>query len=79
MDFNLLEINVEAAICTLTLNNPESLNALNSKVLDELDKALDYIALNKKIRALIITGAGRSFVAGADISEMSGNERGGGI
>ncbi len=72
MDFNLLEINVEAAICTLTLNNPESLNALNSKVLDELDKALDYIALNKKIRALIITGAGRSFVAGADISEMSG-------
>ena len=47
------------------------MNALNSQVLEELDKTLDAIDINK-IRALIITGAGeKSFVAGADIGEMS--------
>lgn len=70
MNFNLLEINNEGAIYTLTINNPESLNALNSKMLEELDKALNYLSINNDIRVLIITGAGRSFVAGADISEM---------
>ena len=55
----------------LTINRPKALNALNSQVLDELDKTLDSIDTNK-IRVLIITGAGeKSFVAGADIGEMS--------
>ena len=55
----------------LTINRPKALNALNSQVLEELDKTLDSIDTNK-IRALIITGAGeKSFVAGADIGEMS--------
>ena len=55
----------------LTINRPKALNALNSQVLDEIEKTLDNINTNK-IRALIITGAGeKSFVAGADISEMS--------
>ena len=55
----------------LTINRPKALNALNSQVLDEIDKTLDGIDLNK-IKALIITGSGeKSFVAGADIAEMS--------
>jgi enoyl-CoA hydratase len=55
----------------LTINRPKALNALNSQVLDELDKTLDSID-KEKIRALIVTGAGeKSFVAGADIAEMS--------
>ena len=58
-------------VALLTINRPKALNALNSQVLEELDKTLDAIDLNK-IRALIITGAGeKSFVAGADIGEMS--------
>ena len=61
----------EGQIAILTINRPKALNALNSQVLEELDKTLDAIDLNK-IRALIITGAGeKSFVAGADIGEMS--------
>ena len=61
----------EGMIALLTINRPKALNALNSQVLEELDKTLDSIDLNK-IRALIITGAGeKSFVAGADIGEMS--------
>ena len=61
----------EGQISILTINRPKALNALNSQVLEELNKALDTIDTSK-IRVLIITGAGeKSFVAGADISEMS--------
>ena len=61
----------EEQIAILTINRPNALNALNSQVLDELDKTLDIIDKDK-IRTLIITGAGeKSFVAGADIAEMS--------
>ena len=61
----------EGQISILTINRPKALNALNSQVLDELDKTLDSIDTSKT-RALILTGAGeKSFVAGADISEMS--------
>lgn len=56
----------------LTINRPKALNALNSQVLDDINEAIDGIDLNST-RVLIITGAGdKSFVAGADIGEMSG-------
>ena len=55
----------------ITINRPKALNALNSQVLDELNETLDSVDLNT-VRALILTGAGeKSFVAGADIAEMS--------
>ena len=55
----------------ITINRPKALNALNSSVLAELDAVLDAVDLNTT-RALILTGAGeKSFVAGADIGEMS--------
>ena len=58
-------------IALITINRPKALNALNSKVLEELDQTLDFLD-TKKIRAVIITGEGdKSFVAGADIAEMS--------
>jgi len=66
-------INYEAdgAVAVLTINRPKALNALNSAVLDEINETLDAVDLNT-VRALIITGAGeKSFVAGADIGEMS--------
>lgn len=62
---------VDSAVAVLTINRPKALNALNSAVLDELNETIDNIDLNE-VRALIITGAGeKSFVAGADIGEMS--------
>ncbi len=62
---------VEAQIGIITINRPKALNALNSAVLDELDKTLDAVD-QEAIRCLILTGAGeKSFVAGADIGEMS--------
>lgn len=61
----------EGQIGIITINRPKALNALNSTVLDELDKTLDGVDL-ENIRCLILTGAGeKSFVAGADIGEMS--------
>ena len=62
---------VEGQIGIITINRPKALNALNSAVLDERDKTLDAVD-QEAIRCLILTGAGeKSFVAGADIGEMS--------
>ena len=61
----------KGAIATITINREKALNALNSQVLDELNATLDAVNLDE-VRALILTGAGeKSFVAGADIGEMS--------
>ena len=69
MDFILYE--VKDAVATITINRPKALNALNSQVLDELNATLDAVNLDET-RALVLTGAGeKSFVAGADIGEMS--------
>jgi len=61
----------DGAVAIATIDRPKALNALNSEVLDDLEKVIDGIDLDT-IRCLIITGAGdKSFVAGADIGEMS--------
>lgn len=68
MEFIKLEQQGHVGI--LTINREKSLNALNSKVLTDLNTAINQIEANENIYVVIITGAGRSFVAGADISEM---------
>lgn len=67
---NLIVEKREGGICLLTINREKALNALNSDVLDELALAFDDIDKDDKIKCVIVTGAGRSFVAGADIAEM---------
>ncbi|MCR4654244.1 MAG: enoyl-CoA hydratase/isomerase family protein [Eubacterium sp.] len=62
---------VEGAVAIATIDRPKALNALNSEVLDDLEKVIDGIDLDA-VRCLILTGAGeKSFVAGADIGQMS--------
>ena len=69
MEYILYEVN--GAVGTITINREKALNALNSQVLDELNATLDAVDL-ESVRCLILTGAGeKSFVAGADIGEMS--------
>ena len=69
MDY--IQTALEGQVMVLTINRPKALNALNSQVLEELEQAIDSLDLDA-VRCLIITGAGeKSFVAGADIGEMS--------
>lgn len=55
----------------VTINKPETLNALNEDLLQEIDSVFDEIAKDDKISCVILTGVGKSFVAGADIKAMS--------
>lgn len=69
--YNYIKIEERQAVMILTISAPKSLNALNSTILDEMNHFLDHFDCNK-YRCLIITGDGeKSFVAGADISEMA--------
>ncbi len=69
--YNHLKIEERGQIAILTISAPKSLNALNSAILKEMDDYISHFDCNK-FRCLIITGEGeKSFVAGADISEMA--------
>ena len=59
------------AVAVVTIDRPEALNALNSEVLEALERAVDAVLSDESIQVIIFTGAGRAFVAGADIGEMA--------
>jgi 2-(1,2-epoxy-1,2-dihydrophenyl)acetyl-CoA isomerase len=61
---------VRGAVALVTLNRPQSLNSFTRQMHHELWAALDRIESDKSIRALVITGAGRGFCAGADLAEF---------
>jgi enoyl-CoA hydratase/carnithine racemase len=67
MDYQTLLSDLDAGILTLTLNRPERLNAFTQQMLGELLDAFDEIDRNDEIRAVIVTGAGRGYCAGADL------------
>jgi enoyl-CoA hydratase/carnithine racemase len=67
VSYETLEIAREDGVLTLTLSRPDRLNALNTQMLEELLLALDEIDGDDAVRAVIVTGAGRAFCAGADL------------
>jgi enoyl-CoA hydratase len=72
MKFENLLTDVQEHVATVTINRPESLNALNSKTIKELSEAFETLEADQNIRVIILTGSGeKSFVAGADIKEFS--------
>ena len=71
MNYQYLKLAENGAVCTVAISAPQSLNALNSTILGELEDFVDHLDCNK-FRCLIVTGDGeKSFVAGADIKEMA--------
>ena len=70
VEFDNLSISRDGHVGILTISRPYALNALNISLLEELDKAISLIESYKQVKVLIITGEGKAFVAGADISEM---------
>ena len=72
MTFENILLEKENKISVITINRPQSLNALNAQTIKELSTALDTLNDDKETRVIIITGSGeKSFVAGADIKEFS--------
>ena len=65
-----VKIEKQGHVGIMTISRPEALNALNSAVLTDLDAAIDTVENDAEIYVVILTGDGRSFVAGADIGEM---------
>ena len=72
---DLVLMEVRESIAVLTLNRPEKLNALNYALVGRLMHLLDIIEDDPALRAVILTGAGRAFSAGADIPEFSESVR----
>ena len=68
MSYKTLTYAVEAGIATVTLNRPDKLNAFNRDMMNELIDAFDKTDADDAVRAVIVTGAGRGFCAGADLS-----------
>lgn len=66
-----LTTSVENGVATLTLNRPESLNALNAEISTELAEALAAVSADLAVRCVVITGAGRAFCSGADLSDLA--------
>ncbi|HEX5577577.1 MAG TPA: enoyl-CoA hydratase-related protein, partial [Gemmatimonadaceae bacterium] len=71
MTYEFLTLSVDDRVATLTVNRPDKLNALNDATVAELGRAIDEVRSRDDVAGLIVTGAGRAFVAGADISELS--------
>jgi enoyl-CoA hydratase len=79
MNFQTIITSADNGICTITINRPDKLNALNKTVIEELSRAIDEVNSNAEIRSAIITGSGaKAFVAGADISEFTSLDAKGG-
>jgi enoyl-CoA hydratase len=70
MAYKTIELSVSDRIATVTINRPDKLNALNVAVFDDLTTLVEELATRSDIGGAIITGAGRAFVAGADIAEL---------
>lgn len=66
-----VEVTKKDHIAVVTMNRPEALNALNKAVFTDLEVALDDVEKDDEVYVVIITGAGRAFIAGADIGEMA--------
>jgi enoyl-CoA hydratase len=71
MPYSAIELSIVDRVATITVNRPDKLNALNAATIGELGDAIDEIRARDDIGGAILTGAGRAFVAGADISELA--------
>jgi len=67
---DVVRVTKQGAVAIVTIDRPEALNALNGEVIDAVGKAIDSIEADPEVRAVVVTGEGRAFVAGADIAEM---------
>jgi len=70
MEYEILQIKKNEGIALVTISRPKAMNALNTHFFEEMDQAVASFREDSELRAIIITGEGKAFVAGADIAEM---------
>ena len=70
MEYEILQIEKKEGIALVSISRPKAMNALNTRFFDEMDQAVASFKEDTDLRAVIITGEGKAFVAGADIAEM---------
>jgi len=75
MDFTMIRLEKVESVATITLNRPENMNTYNAAMLNELATVLEDVALDDSIRAVIFTGEGRAFCAGADLKDAQGIQK----
>jgi 2-(1,2-epoxy-1,2-dihydrophenyl)acetyl-CoA isomerase len=68
----LVLLKIEEGVATVTLNRPDRLNAMNRELGDQLRDRLQGAATDRAVRCVVLTGAGRAFCAGGDVSRMAG-------
>ncbi|HEV2685993.1 MAG TPA: enoyl-CoA hydratase-related protein, partial [Actinomycetota bacterium] len=74
---DVLLYDVSGGVATITLNRPDSLNALNAEISLALQKAIADASGDRAVRCVVITGAGRAFTSGADLSDVDSLSEGG--
>ena len=72
MAYETIKVETRDAVGLITLHRPDALNALNQKLIAEVNDALDGFEKNDAIGAIVLTGSEKAFAAGADIKEMAG-------
>jgi 2-(1,2-epoxy-1,2-dihydrophenyl)acetyl-CoA isomerase len=71
MEFTTLTYEVSGAVATVRLNRPEVLNALDRQLMNELNNVFDEMAMEARVRAIVLTGTGRGFCSGADLRSLT--------
>ncbi|TNF83366.1 enoyl-CoA hydratase [Pseudomonas sp. ICMP22404] len=72
LEYDSILLDIQGRVGLITLNRPQSLNALNSDLIAKLNRALDHLEADPGIGCIVITGSPKAFAAGADIKEMAG-------
>jgi enoyl-CoA hydratase len=72
MAYETLLYEVQDSVALITVNRPKALNALSPQVVEEMGQVLETAAEDEAVRVIVFTGAGKAFVAGADIAVMAG-------
>jgi enoyl-CoA hydratase len=72
--FEAVLLSIDGPIATVTLNRPQVLNALNRQMFQDLDDVFAQLTVDPSIRAILLTGAGKAFAAGADIAELAATD-----
>jgi len=78
MTEQLIRVEVDAAVATITLDRPDALNAITVEMLEQLAAALDHVAARPEVAVVVLTGEGRAFSAGVDLKSLGGRPLDGG-